>query len=63
MSGGTGEVAASGSVTAVPAAAGGLAARVANKNVSRIFSSRGKQLDRIGEAEGAQDGDEGSQSS
>ena len=57
-SGSISEVAAAGSGTAVPSIASGLAARLANKNVSRIFSSRGKQLDRIGEAEGAQHGNE-----
>jgi hypothetical protein len=59
ISGGSGGVAASGSGTAVPAAASGLAARLANTTVSRIFSSRAKQLDRIGEAEGALDDAEG----
>ena len=56
---GIGEVAASGNRPAVPAAASGLAAKLANKNLSRIFSSRGKHLDRIGEAEGVQDDAEG----
>lgn len=41
--------------TSAPAA--GLAARLVNRNVSRIFSSRGKQLHRIGEAKGAVDDD------
>ena len=57
-SAGDGGSAAGGSeAAATPAGATGLAARLTNNNVSRIFSGRGKQLDRIGEAEGVLDDD------
>lgn len=66
--GGSGAASADGSADAVPAAEGSvaaaatgqssLAAKLANKSVSKIFSGRVKQLDRITEADSGLGGDD-----